>query len=68
MRDLEATWAAEHCHTKTLLRPPAAYAAATMLIDASQRSWKVLYLNSEASAKTGACTDDPRPERARLAF
>lgn len=56
MRSLEADWALRHCHISHLLRPPSAYAPAVMLLDASPRAWKLLYLSEAASAATGDCT------------
>lgn len=54
VRAMEASWAAEHNHVRGLVRPPAAFTAATMLVDASQRAWKVLHLNAAVTAMTGA--------------
>ena len=51
MRHLEAESAKEQA--KGLLRPKAAYEAATMLVDASHHAWKVLYIDSQASSVTG---------------
>ena len=53
MRQLEADSAKEQPGAKGLLRPKAAYEAAIMLVDASQHAWKVLYIDSQASAVTG---------------
>lgn len=53
MRQLAADTAKEHSNAKGLLRPKAAYETATMLVDASQHAWKVLYLDSQASTVTG---------------
>ena len=53
MRQLEADRAKELNSAKGLLRPKAAYEAATMLVDASQHAWKVLYINSQATEVTG---------------
>ena len=53
MRQLEADWAREHTSIKGLQRPKAAYESATMLVDASQHAWKVIYINSPASKITG---------------
>ena len=53
MRQLEADWAREHTSIKGLQRPRAAYESATMLVDASQHAWKVVYINSPASNITG---------------
>ncbi len=54
MRQLEAAWVQQHSHISGLLRPPTAFSAATMLVDASQRAWRVLHLNAAVSAMTGA--------------
>ena len=61
MRQLEADSAKEQPGAKGLLRPKAAYEAATMLVDASQHAWKVLYLDSQASAVTGRCPELQSP-------
>lgn len=53
MRELEAEWAQAYVTAKGLQRPPAAYETATMLVDASQHAWKVLYINPQASRVTG---------------
>lgn len=53
MRELEAEWAQAHVIAKGLQRPRAAYETATMLVDASQHAWKVLYINPQASRVTG---------------
>lgn len=52
VRALEAAWAQQHSHVRGL-RAPAAFSAATMLVDASQRAWRVLHLNAAVSAMTG---------------
>ncbi|BDA43374.1 probable serine/threonine-protein kinase STY8 at C-terminar half [Coccomyxa sp. Obi] len=53
VRAMEASWAAQHAHARGLVRPPAAFTAATMLVDASQFAWKVLHLNAAVTAMTG---------------
>ncbi len=53
MRELEAEWAQSHVSVKGVQRPPTAYETATMLVDASQHAWKVLYINPQASRVTG---------------
>lgn len=53
MRQLEVDSAREQPSAKGLLRPKAAYEAATMLVDASHHAWKVLYIDSQASSVTG---------------
>ena len=56
VRAMEASWAAGHKHVSGLVRPPAAFSAATLLVDASQRAWKVLHLNAAITAMTGGET------------
>jgi hypothetical protein len=54
-RRLEGPWALQHEGARHLMRPLRAYASAFMLLDASQRAWKILHLNKAAAAATGVC-------------
>lgn len=61
MRDIEAPWAERHRAVRNLQRGLPAYGTATMLVDASQRGWKLLHLNANASQVTGMRADSALP-------